>query len=102
MNNITYTMLNYTYGTNGMPVPQGKEYLVNVWTTNLEINDPTKDTAYQTYKEQNIIAGGMIPKLHNSFNAIDEGVSEVLIMHASNILTQKGTRLISSHETGAK
>ncbi len=57
---------------------------------------------YQTYKEQNIIAGGMIPKLHNSFNAIDEGVSEVLIMHASNILTQKGTRLTRSNETVAK
>jgi acetylglutamate kinase len=36
----------------------------------------------------------MIPKLYNSFNAIDEGVSEVLIMHANNLLTQKGTRLI--------
>ena len=29
-NGITYTMLNYTYGTNGMSVPSGKEYLVNV------------------------------------------------------------------------
>lgn len=57
---------------------------------------------YETYKEQNIIAGGMIPKLHNSFNAIDEGVSEVLIMHAQNILTQKGTRLTRSHESVAK
>ena len=38
-NNIRYTMLNYTYGTNGISVPSGKEYLVNVWPTNLEIND---------------------------------------------------------------
>ncbi len=57
---------------------------------------------YETYLSQNIIAGGMIPKLHNSFNAIDEGVSEVLIMHAENILTQKGTRLIGNHESVAK
>ena len=49
-NNITYTMLNYTYGTNGMPVSD--EYLVNVWPTNLSINDPTRDTKYQEYKEQ--------------------------------------------------
>ena len=49
---------------------------------------------YETYLKQDIIAGGMIPKLYNSFNAIDEGVSEVLIMHANNLLTQKGTRLI--------
>ena len=44
--------------------------------------------------------GGMIPKLDNSFNAIDEGVSEVLIMHANNLLTQKGTRLL--HENGTR
>lgn len=51
-NNITYTMLNYTYGTNGIAVPNGSEYLVNVWPTNLKINDPKKDTEYQAYKEQ--------------------------------------------------
>ena len=55
---------------------------------------------YVAYLEQDIIAGGMIPKLDNSFNAIDEGVSEVLIMHANNLLTQKGTRLL--HENGTK
>lgn len=49
-NNITYTMLNYTYGTNGMPVTD--DYLVNVWPTNVSINDPNKDTKYQEYKEQ--------------------------------------------------
>ncbi len=48
---------------------------------------------YEAYLKQNIIAGGMIPKLHNSFNAIDEGVSEVLVMHANNLLNQKGTKL---------
>lgn len=31
-NGITYTLLGYTYGTNGMPVPSGKEYLVNVYS----------------------------------------------------------------------
>ena len=49
-NNITYTMLNYTYGTNGMP--QIKNYYVNIWPTNLDINDPGSDSAYQAYKEQ--------------------------------------------------
>lgn len=52
VNNIKYTMLNYTYGTNGIPVPKGAEYLVNVWPTNLSINDPKRDTKYQEYKEQ--------------------------------------------------
>ena len=51
-NNITYTMLNYTYGTNGIRVPSGKEYLVNVWPTDIDnINDPERDTKYQAYKD---------------------------------------------------
>lgn len=52
VNNIKYTMLNYTYGTNGIPVPKGSEYLVNVWPTDLNINDPKRDKKYQEYKEQ--------------------------------------------------
>ncbi|WP_104743690.1 CapA family protein [Helicobacter cinaedi] len=31
-NGITYALLAYTYGTNGIPIPKGKEYLVNVYT----------------------------------------------------------------------
>ena len=50
-NNIKYTMLNYTYGTNGIRVPSGKEYLVNVWPTDLDLNDPERDTNYQEYKK---------------------------------------------------
>ena len=48
-NNITYTMLNYTYGTNGIKVPSGKEYLVNVWPCTG--NNPNTDTIYQEYKK---------------------------------------------------
>ena len=48
-NNITYTMLNYTYGTNGIKVPSGKEYLVNVWP--VTGSNPNTDTSYQNYKE---------------------------------------------------
>lgn len=43
VNNITYAMLNYTYGTNGIKVPTGKDYLVNLW-------DDT--TNYEKYKNQ--------------------------------------------------
>lgn len=49
-NNITYTMLNYTYGTNGISVPSGKNYLVNIWPVTGSNKD--YDTAYQNYKEQ--------------------------------------------------
>lgn len=43
VNNITYAMLNYTYGTNGIPVPENKDYLVNLW------HDTNN---YEGYKEQ--------------------------------------------------
>ena len=50
VNNITYAMLNYTYGTNGMPVSD--DYLVNVWPTDTDrINNPATDTKYQAYKD---------------------------------------------------
>lgn len=50
VNNIKYAMLNYTYGTNGMPVSDS--YLVNVWPTDIDnINNPETDSKYQAYKE---------------------------------------------------
>lgn len=49
VNNITYTMLNYTYGTNGIKVPEGKEYLVNIWPCTG--NNPDNDNKYQEYKK---------------------------------------------------
>ncbi len=49
VNNITYTMLNYTYGTNGIKVPEGEEYLVNIWPCTG--NNPDNDTKYQEYKK---------------------------------------------------
>ena len=41
-NNIKYAMLNYTYGTNGLIIPDGKKYLVNEWN---DINN------FEGYKE---------------------------------------------------
>ena len=50
VNNIKYAMLNYTYGTNGMPVSDS--YLVNVWPTDIDnIGNPENDTKYQAYKD---------------------------------------------------
>ena len=48
---------------------------------------------YDGYIQQGVIADGMIPKLDNSFKAIDHGVSEVIILHAKNLLQGKGTVL---------
>ena len=38
-NGITYALLAYTYGTNGIPLPKGKEYLVNVYTKQMLKDD---------------------------------------------------------------
>lgn len=32
VNGIKYTLLSYTYGTNGIKIPEGKEYLVNIYS----------------------------------------------------------------------
>jgi len=47
----------------------------------------------EEYKKQGVIADGMIPKLDNSFKAIERGVSKVIILHAKNLLTGGGTLL---------
>lgn len=49
-NGITYSMLNYTYGLNGIPLPEGKDYLVNVWPC--DFTSPEEDAEYKNYKKQ--------------------------------------------------
>lgn len=44
-------------------------------------------------KAEGIVADGMIPKLTNSFKAIDSGVERVIIKHARNLLSSTGTTL---------
>ena len=44
-------------------------------------------------KTEGRVADGMIPKLTNSFKAIDSGVARVIIKHARNLLATKGTTL---------
>ena len=48
---------------------------------------------FKQYVSDGIIQGGMIPKLENSFAAIDAGVSEVIITLASAISGEEGTRI---------
>ncbi|MDL2303328.1 acetylglutamate kinase [Dysgonomonas sp. OttesenSCG-928-D17] len=43
--------------------------------------------------EQQIIQGGMIPKLENAFESIESGVKEVIIMSASQIGNNNGTTI---------
>ncbi len=41
-NDIKYTMLAYTYGTNGIKIPKNKEYLVNVYNKDMLKDDIAK------------------------------------------------------------
>lgn len=55
---------------------------------------PTIDRdRFAQLKEEGRVADGMIPKLTNSFKAIDSGVERVLIKHARNLLNPLGTIL---------
>ena len=42
MNGIKFAFLSYTYGTNGIPLPSGKEYLVNIYSDEQVKNDIDK------------------------------------------------------------
>lgn len=48
INSITFTILSYSYGTNGIPVPKGEEYLVNI------INEELIKADIKQAKNQNI------------------------------------------------
>lgn len=48
---------------------------------------------FEQYVADGVIQGGMIPKLENSFEAINAGVNEVVITLASAINTPEGTRI---------
>ncbi|KAA6352249.1 Acetylglutamate kinase [termite gut metagenome] len=49
---------------------------------------------FEQYVTEGIIQGGMIPKLQNAFDAIEAGVSEVIITLASAINSGGGTRIV--------
>lgn len=75
VNNIKYAMLNYTYGTNGIKVSKGKEYLVNLW-------DDTSN--YEGYKQ----------KVESDIKAIRDKVDILIVaMHWGREYTHTPTEL---------
>lgn len=48
---------------------------------------------FKRLTDEGVIAGGMIPKLENSFQAIAQGVSKVVITRADNIDGSRGTTI---------
>lgn len=58
------------------------------------IIDLIDKAGFDKLRREGRIVDGMIPKLENSFKAIGEGVSRVIIKHARNLLNTKGTTLM--------
>jgi acetylglutamate kinase len=53
---------------------------------------------HASYKEllaDGTVSGGMIPKIDNAFNAIDNGVEKVIITHANSIDGIQGTHIVA-------
>ena len=50
--------------------------------------------SYRTLRADGIVSGGMVPKIDNAFNAIDNGVGEVIITRADAIDGIQGTHII--------
>lgn len=66
----------------------------------LDPDDPTsviremRKHDFERYRDEEVVSGGMIPKLENAFNAIDAGVNKVVITNAQNLGTDSGTEII--------
>ncbi|MEI8086284.1 MAG: acetylglutamate kinase [Paludibacter sp.] len=50
-------------------------------------------TLFQQYITEGVIQGGMIPKLENSFEALNAGVKQVIITRSDKIHTDGGTKI---------
>ena len=48
---------------------------------------------YSNLKEEGVVSGGMIPKLDNAFNALNNGVAKVIITRADAIDGKQGTHI---------
>ncbi|OAV44849.1 acetylglutamate kinase [Lewinella sp. 4G2] len=65
-----------------------------------DINDktsvisPIDQATYAQLKADGVIAGGMIPKLDNAFDAINRGVAEVVISDLPGLEGRGGTKLV--------
>ena len=79
-----YTRLIYCFEKQGvLSNPDDEESIIPLITR----------VSYESIKASGVVRDGMIPKMDNAFYAIDNGVSEVFIKHASNLDNDKGTVL---------
>jgi len=88
VNNITFSFLSYTYGTNGLKVPEGKEYLVSYINEDKMINDIQKAKEISDVVVLNLHIGAEYSRDQNDYQekiaqlAADNGVNIIFAHHA--------------------
>ncbi len=86
INGITYTLLSYTYGTNGIVVPVGKEYLVNVYT-----DEMIKEDIARVTDQVDVLIVSMHWGVEYTHTPTDEQV------RLANLLADAGVDLVIGH-----
>ena len=75
----------YCFEKKGVLMDENQEYSVIETINRLD---------YEKYVAQKVIQGGMIPKIENAFQALNAGVSKVIITEASQVLKGGGTSIV--------
>jgi poly-gamma-glutamate capsule biosynthesis protein CapA/YwtB (metallophosphatase superfamily) len=90
-NDITVSFLSYTYGTNGIPIPEGKDHLVNL----IEAERIKKDIAQaKKLSDVNVVSlhfGNEYERLPNDFQknivkVVTEAGGDIIIGHHPHVL----------------
>lgn len=90
-NNIVFSFLGYTYGTNGLAVPAGKEYLVNYINEEKIVADIQKAKKQSDIVVLNVHMGTEYARHHNKYQtqiaqfAADNG-ADIVFMHHAHVL----------------
>ena len=87
-NGIVFSFLGYTYGTNGIPVPEGKEYLVNYIDEEKMVKDIQVAKEISDVVVLNLHIGDEYSRIQNDYQeriaqlAADNGVHIIFAHHA--------------------
>ncbi|MDN4492563.1 CapA family protein [Ureibacillus aquaedulcis] len=91
VNKITFSFLSYTYGTNGLNVPEGKDYLVNYINEEKMIQDIQKAKEISDLVVLNLHVGEEYSRTQNDYQeklaqlAADNGV-HIIFAHHPHVL----------------
>lgn len=90
-NDITVSFLSYTYGTNGIPVPAGKDHLVNLIEAEKIKNDIKRAKDLSDVSVVSLHFGNEYERMPNEFqkqivNVVTEAGGDIIIGHHPHVL----------------